>query len=368
MARSTLSALVALASLTLVAGQTTTAPAANSLPSFEPTPLVSKIFPYTALPEQVYPPANAVIRGSQSGYSICNSSTQNQDSLCQTILVNNISDFCMWAPATANATIADTEGEEVGWCTKDGHGTRGVVPGTITGIQVLRTSQYLQIVGFIDQTKLNMQANDFGGELDSGGQDGGGNPIGGLVYTTYFSSGKTIDQTQYWTEFIGGGVVGIKICNPQGTNPAGYCQHTLDRIGLPYNMPHAAKNGTFEVCDSDLMNIPGVYVSGGQTLSYAQPPESLGPIASIPYTPVIPSSSNCQTYQSSQLYTDFASLAASTKTGASASPTGSGASRAGSASTANPTQGSNSSNGAGSVMISLFTSIVGVAFSVVFLA
>jgi len=356
MARSTLSALVALASLTLVAGQTTTAPAANSLPSFEPTPLVSKIFPYTALPEQVYPPANAVIRGSQSGYSICNSSTQNQDSLCQTILVNNISDFCMWAPAKPNQTIAVTEGDEVGWCTKNGHGTRGVVPDTITGIQVLRTSQYLQIVAFINQSLLNMPADDYGGELDSGGQDGAGNPIGGLVYTTFFSSdGNTIEQTQYWTEFIGGGVVGIKICNPKGTNPAGYCQHTLDRIGLPYNMPNAAQNGTFEVCDSDLMNIPGEYTSGGKTLSYSQPAESLGPITSIPYTPVIPSSSNCQTYQSSQLYTDFASLA----------PTGSGASRAGSASTAKPTKGS---NGAGSVTISLFTSILGVAFSVAFLA
>ena len=156
----------------------------------------------------------------------------------------------------------------------------------------------------------------------------------------------------------------MKICTPQGTNPMGYCQHTLDRIGLPYNMPNNAQNGTYEVCDSDLMDIPGEYTSGGQTLSYAQPAESLGPITSIPYTPRVPSSSNCQTYQSSQIFTDFLSLASTTR-GASASPTGSGASRAGSASTANPTSGS---NGAGSVSISLLTSILGVAFSVSFLA
>lgn len=52
MARSTLSALVALASLTLVAGQSTAAPtqtAANGVPTFPATPLVSEIFPYTAL-------------------------------------------------------------------------------------------------------------------------------------------------------------------------------------------------------------------------------------------------------------------------------------------------------------------------------
>ena len=207
--------------------------------------------------------------------------------------------------------------------------------------------------------------------------------MGGLLYTSFFSTDGSIQQTQYWTElvrilhvlppmltsffrFIGGGIVGMKICNPKGTNPQGYCQHTLDRIGLPYNMPNAAKNGTYEVCDSDLMDIPGVYTSGSQTLSYAQPAESLGAISSIPYTPRTPSSSNCQTYQSTQVFTDFASLAAS-KTGASASATGSGASNGGSASSANPTSGSKA-NGAESVTISFFTSILGVAFSVAFLA
>jgi hypothetical protein len=110
--------------------------------------------------------------------------------MCQTILVNNISgaftskflsyvrltffflpDFCIWAPPQPNSTIADSEGEEVGWCTKNGYGTRGIPPGTFTGLQVLRTSQYLQIIGFINQGMVNVQPGDFGGELDSGGQD-----------------------------------------------------------------------------------------------------------------------------------------------------------------------------------------------------
>ncbi len=206
--------------------------------------------------------------------------------------------------------------------------------------------------------------------------------MGGLLYTTFFSTDGSIQQTQYWTEsvrilrvqppmltsffrFIGGGIVGMKICDPRGTNPAGYCQHTLDRIGLAYNMPNAAQNGTFEVCDSDLMDVPGVYTSGVQTLSYAQPAESLGPISSVPYTPRIPSSSNCQTYQSTQLFTDFASLATATTAG-SAAPTGS---RSGSASAGSPTKAaSGASNGAGAVMISLFTSVFGVALSIAFLA
>lgn len=80
-------------------------------------------------------------------------------------------DFCIWAPPKSNSSIADSEGEEVGWCTKNGYGTRGIPPGTFTGIQVLRTSQYVQIIGHINQELVNLQAGDFGGELDSGGQD-----------------------------------------------------------------------------------------------------------------------------------------------------------------------------------------------------
>ena len=163
------------------------------------------------------------------------------------------------------------------------------------------------------------------------------------------------------TRFVGSNMLGIKICNPTGTNPAGYCQHTLDRIGLPYNMPNQAQNGTFEMCDTDPMDIPGVYTSAGQTLSYAQPPESLGPITSIPYTARVPASSNCQTYQSTALYTDFLSLSPST-TAAGSQSTGTSA---GSAKGVTPTK---ASSGAGALTISLFSGILGVAFSVAFLA
>ena len=52
------------------------------------TPILSTIeYPYTALPEQVYP--FPVLRGPQFGYNICNSSTQGNNSLCQTLIVNS---------------------------------------------------------------------------------------------------------------------------------------------------------------------------------------------------------------------------------------------------------------------------------------
>ena len=57
--------------------------------------------------------------------------------------------------------------------------------------------------------------------------------------------------------------------------------------------------------DSENQDFPGVYTSNGATLTYTQPPESLGAISSMPYTARIPSSSNCVTFQSNDL---FASL------------------------------------------------------------
>ena len=80
-------------------------------------------------------------------------------------------DFCLWAPSNPNSLIADTEGEEVAWCTKPGRGTRVIPPGALTGVQFMKTPDYLQAVGFIDQTKINLQQGDYGGELDPHGAD-----------------------------------------------------------------------------------------------------------------------------------------------------------------------------------------------------
>jgi hypothetical protein len=52
------------------------------------TPILSTIhYSYSALPEQVYP--FPVLRGPQFGYNICNSTTQGNASLCQTLIVNS---------------------------------------------------------------------------------------------------------------------------------------------------------------------------------------------------------------------------------------------------------------------------------------
>lgn len=59
----------------------------------------------------------------------------------------------------------------VAWCTKPGHGTRLIPAGALTGVQYLKTPDFVQVVGFIDQEKINMLRNDSGGEMDPHGAD-----------------------------------------------------------------------------------------------------------------------------------------------------------------------------------------------------
>lgn len=88
-----------------------------------------------------------------------------------TRLIHSLSDFCLWAPPEKDSLIADTEGEEVAWCTKPGRGTRLIPEGALQGVQFMRTPDYVQVVGFMDQTKINIKEGDFGGELDPHGAD-----------------------------------------------------------------------------------------------------------------------------------------------------------------------------------------------------
>lgn len=87
------------------------------------------------------------------------------------VTVLTLSDFCLWAPPKPNSTIGDTEGQEVAWCTKPGHGTRLIPAGALQGVQYIKTPDYIQIAGFIDQTQINLAADDYGGELDPHGAD-----------------------------------------------------------------------------------------------------------------------------------------------------------------------------------------------------
>ena len=131
-----------------------------------------------------------LVRGTQLGYNICNSTTENQQSLCQTSWLNALdgalivstkytplsnhlqrTDFCLWAPPEYGREVGDIEGSMIAWCTKPGHGTRLIPEGALTGVQFMKTPDYVQVVGFIDQTKIDILQGDFGGEMDPHGAD-----------------------------------------------------------------------------------------------------------------------------------------------------------------------------------------------------
>jgi len=361
--------IAAAAAVTLVRAQAVTG-------TFPAVPLASKHFAYpSGVPYQA-DTDTGLIRGGQAGYNLCNSTTEGQNSLCQTSFVNAVDDFCLWAPPKPNSTIADTEGEEVAWCTKPGRGTRLIPAGALYGVQFMRTPDYLQVVGFIDQRYINIQDGDFGGELDPHGADLRGNPLGGLMYSNGWSNGNNNSYTQVieWNNFMGGNQFCIKVCNPAGANAANYCQHIYDRIGCAYNSPNNAQNGTFEACLGDDQDFPGIYTVNGQVMTYSQPPESLGPITTLPYTPRVPASSSCVQYTSSVLYAALASVTPAPGNLPSTSPSGT-ATGSGSNPTNKPSSSGSSSSGsskpsndASVVVMSGLVSVMGVLVSALFLS
>ncbi|KAL1940149.1 hypothetical protein VTO73DRAFT_9100 [Trametes versicolor] len=348
-------------------------------------PLASKVFSWDDLPYQA--DTDDLVRGRQSGYNRCNSTTEGAESLCQTAVINHLDDFCLWAPMQPDTTIGDSEGEEVAWCTKKGHGSRLIPAGALTGVQLTKTPGYIQVVGFIDQTKINIQSGDGGGELDPHGADLRGNPLGGLVYSNAFGTNtdnNTYTQVHEWHNFMGSNSFCFKVCDPSGPNAADLCQHIYDRIGVSYNCPTAAQDGTFEYCDGDNQDPPGIYTSNGQVVTYTQPAESLGVISSMPYDPKVPASSNCVQMASSALFTDLAVATGAASSGASGSATASGASatatgtnkasgsgtatRTSASAGASSTGAASGSNGAAAFGVSAISTFAGVMAAVAFLA
>ncbi|KAH8798400.1 hypothetical protein DL96DRAFT_1509396 [Flagelloscypha sp. PMI_526] len=306
-------------------------------------PLSKKKFEYNNLPYKVDTDVG-LVRGEQAGYNICNSTTQNQDSLCQTAIVNSIDDFCIWSAQKPNSVIGDIEGEAVAYCTKPDHGTRLFPAGSIKGLQFTKTPDYIQIVGFIDQAQINLQKDDFGGEMDPHGADTRGNPMGGLVFSNSWNG--SYKQAIEWHNFVGSNYFCMKACDPAGPNAAHFCEHIYDRIGCEYNAPSHAKEGEYTSCDGDNQLYPGVYVENGATLTYQQPPESLGVIGAMPYTAAVPSSSNCQTFQSTQILTALPAPTGNATASANSTVAASTTAPATAGATSAASSASSSSNGA----------------------
>ncbi|KAF5374487.1 hypothetical protein D9615_009048 [Tricholomella constricta] len=340
--------------------------------TYPPTALADKHFAYpTGIPYKV-DTDQGLIRGFQHGYNQCNSTTENQKSLCQTSFLNSIDDFCLWAPDLPESIVANTEGEMVAWCTKPGRGTRLIPANALKGVQFMRTPDYVQVVGFIDQSKINIQSADYGGEMDPHGADLRGNPMGGLMYSNAFSGGAdNFQQVIEWHNFMGGNGFCLKACDPAGPNAAHFCEHRLDRIGCAYNAPNNAQNGTFEACKGDNQDFPGVYTAeGGAVVTYTQPPEEQGAISTMPYQPKVPASSECQQFTSAVLYKALASVTAAIDSTVTAAPTGgahgSGTGKGAPVKTGTAAGAQNTTNDAQTIVAGGLVTVFGVVFSAMF--
>jgi len=311
------------------------------------TPILSTLhYAYTDLPYQVYP--FQVLRGPQFGFNQCNSTTLGDNSNCQTLVFNGPDDFCLWGSPDANGSIGDVEAKVVAYCTKPYHGTRLIPPGAITGLQWMKTPGYIQVTGFIKNSGIGLSDTDSGGELDPHGADLQGNPLGGVVFSngTADSDGHTLTQVFNWNTFVGGNQFCFKACYNSITSPD-YCENRYDLVGCTYNMPTAAQDGEFTSCEGDVQDVVGVYTTNGQTSTWSMPdPLNTPP----PYQPRVPASSNCQTFQSTDLFLAAASTAAPTATGSNgAAVSGSQSGKSGAAAATGAAKSGNSTSSANSM-------------------
>jgi hypothetical protein len=145
--------------------------------------------------------------------------------------------------------------------------------GALKGVQFVKAPSYVQVVGYIDQSKINIAHGDYGGEMDPHGADRRGNPLGGLVFSTAFGA----NNGSQWTQAI------IIIANTSLIELVAitsewhfwlvigrHCCRTL-LIGVVSRSAPASYDeieGKFESCLSDNQRYPGVYVNNaGQTVT-----------------------------------------------------------------------------------------------------
>ncbi|KAI8974882.1 hypothetical protein BD414DRAFT_424059 [Trametes punicea] len=311
---------------------------------FQYGPLLSLTLASVALAQTysaTYLPSNApqTSEQGQSGTNQCGSG-HDQNSMCQNAYLNSLDDWCIFAPPQPgpNSTIGDTERIEVSWCIADGHGTRLIPDGTITGAHFIQTPDYVQITGVGDLTKINIPAGDEGGELDPHGADGNGNPIGGLVFSNAFTG--QYQQLHEWTNFVSDTQFCFRGCK-DGPNAPALCQHIYDVMGCMWNMPGDYSAGSFDRCLADTGEPMGVY--GTSTFHQGDP--------TTPSAHPAPPSSSCTTTSSIGNGLVVASGSGSASGSASASLTGSatasGASATGSGSGVGSVSGSPSSPSSG---------------------
>lgn len=251
---------------------------------------------YTA----TYVPGNTTLpetsEEGQAGTNRCGEGS-NDLSMCQNLYLNSATDFCLWGPQGPEPVgIGNSEREVVSYCTKAGRGTRLIPPGTLRSVHFVRTPHYVQVSGTGIFENIHISKEGGGGELDPHGEDGLGNPIGGLVFTNAF--GK-LAQAHEWTSFIDENQFCLRVCK-DGDKAADYCKHIYDEMGCEFNMPTAPDQlGVFESCEGPDADIVGVYTNHGVVSTFYQDQTKHGQKLPPPKSPQ--SLSNCSAFPSGLL-------------------------------------------------------------------
>ncbi|SPO24442.1 uncharacterized protein UTRI_03710 [Ustilago trichophora] len=197
---------------------------------------------------------------NQAGSNQCKKwGASSQNSLCQNVFINNVNDFCLWGPINPNSQIGANEESVVSYCLKSGYGTRLIPNGAITGVQFLKTPNFLQVTGVGDFTRMNIQKNDDGGELDPHGADGTGNPKGGLVFSNNVpgKEGQYV-QIKEWNNFMSAYEFSFRAA--YGPNADKWAPHVYDVMGAYWNTNGGKfQKGSFEDCQGDSGEFVGIY-------------------------------------------------------------------------------------------------------------
>lgn len=252
----------------------------------------------------------------------------------RTIYINSASDFCLLMPPDPSKTnLVDAESYAVAYCINPVNGTRPMPDGFIKTAHFRQTPSYIQISGTYDPAVMNLGTNDCGGEYDSEGAEGIGNP-----------AGVTMRNGTYFTQFLGAcDIPGSPVFCMRMCPNYEYCRNTFDLMGCLWNQPgDYDQPQAFTNCDANADQPIGVYNSTytfSQGMSVTPPPVTA------------PASSNCKTVASPTAsgvtYTWNQEAAASATTMSSPKSSGSSSGSSGSSgSSSGSGSGSGSKNGA----------------------
>lgn len=236
----------------------------------------------------------------QFGFNNCSQKAGSAytTSKCQTLWINSINDFCLWAPPSTGK-VGNEEEKVVAYCMQADHGARLLPKGIITSATFIKTPQYVQIKGTLsDQTKIHIPGGDSGGELDPHGYNSYGNPIGGIVIAPDPQDSGKETQVVEWISFIGNNQFCIRACYNSGATPFQHCMHIYDQMGCDWVMPDKTPKETFQVCHGKPDRAPGIFTKAdGSESTWSQgtkpTPTAFKPAAT----------SNCSTLKSLTYHT-----------------------------------------------------------------